>query len=81
VRRQRAALKRYLRSGETSIGEVLCDPPEFAATARLSDLLLAVPGYGEARVRHLLEKSRISPMRTVGALSRRQREELSRLIG
>jgi hypothetical protein len=80
VRRQRAEIKRALRTGEVSIAELLVGSPEFLLSARLSQILLAVPGYGQVRVNRLLKRCRISPLKTIGGLSERQCEELARAL-
>ncbi len=80
VRRQRAEIKRELRSGGISIARLVISPPEFLLTARLSQILLAVPGHGQVRVNRLLKRCRISPLKTIGGLSERQREELARAL-
>lgn len=77
VRQQRAEIKRALRSGEVSIGELMVAPPDFLLTAQLSEILLAVPGYGQVRVSRLLKRCRISPVKAIGTLSERQRRELA----
>jgi hypothetical protein len=76
VRQRRAELKQAIRVGEMSIVSILGNPPEWVLTAPLSQMLLAVPGYGQARVSHLLERCRISPLKTIGALSERQQREV-----
>lgn len=76
VRRRRAETKRALRSGRAEVAELLRSPPPFLLKARLGEILLAVPGYGEVRVNRLLKRQRISPMKTIGGLSERQRSEL-----
>jgi hypothetical protein len=81
VRRERAELKRALRSGAVDIAELLIGPPGFLLSARLSQILLAAPGYGQVRVDRLLKRCRISPLKTIGGLSERQREELARALG
>jgi guanylate kinase len=80
VRQQRAELKQSLRRGEMSIVELLVTPPEFLLTARLSQILLAAPGYGQVRVSRLLKRCRISPLKTIGTLSERQRHELTQAL-
>ena len=40
------------------------------------DLLLAVPKYGRVKVNRILTHCRISPSKTIGGLSERQRNEL-----
>src|SRR3954447_11074362 len=76
IRTRRARLKRDLKAGRTSIHGLLLDPPEFLQTAKVFDLLLAVPKYGRVKVNRILTQCRISPSKTVGGLSERQRNEL-----
>lgn len=77
VRQQRAEIKQALRSGNASIRELMVAPPDFLLTAQLSEILLAVPGYGQVRVDRLLKRHRISPRKAIGTLSERQRQELA----
>jgi hypothetical protein len=44
------------------------------------DLLLAVPKYGRVKVNKILSQCRISPSKTLGGLSERQRGELVTLL-
>ena len=76
IRSRRATLKRDLKAGRTSIHNLLLDPPEYLETAKVFDLLLAVPKYGRVKVNRILTQCRISPSKTVGGLSERQRNEL-----
>ena len=46
IRSQRAQLKRDLKAGRHSIQQLLLDPPEYLETAKVFDMLLAVPKYG-----------------------------------
>src|SRR5436305_1311001 len=76
VRSRRAQLKRDLKAGRQPIHELLLKPPEFLETAKVFDLLLAVPKYGRVKVNKILTQCRISPSKTIGGLSERQRAEL-----
>ena len=76
IRTQRAALKRDLKAGRRQIHGLLLDPPEYLLTAKVFDLLLAVPKYGRVKVNRILTQCRISPSKTIGGLSERQRGEL-----
>ena len=76
IRTRRASLKRDLKAGRTQIHGLLLDPPEFLQTAKVFDLLLAVPKYGRVKVNRILNVCRISPSKTIGGLSQRQRNEL-----
>lgn len=80
VRTKRAALKRDLKGGRRSIHTLLLDPPAFVETAKVFDMLLVVPKYGRVKVNKILTTCRISPSKTIGGLSQRQREELVDLL-
>jgi hypothetical protein len=76
IRTKRAQLKRDLKAGRRSIQELLLNPPEWVETAKVFDMLLAVPKYGRVKVNKILSTCRISPSKTIGGLSERQRSEL-----
>ena len=80
VRTKRAQLKRNLKAGRESIHTLLMDPPEYIETAKVFDMLLAVPKYGRVKVNKILTQCRISPSKTIGGLSQRQRDELVSLL-
>lgn len=80
IRIQRAQLKRDLKSGRRSIHSLLLEPPEYVETAKVFDMLLAVPKYGRVKVNKILSQCRISPSKTLGGLSERQRGELVALL-
>src|SRR6266852_2274176 len=76
---RRAALKKELASGRVRIEDVLAQPPDCAKTAKVQDLLLAVPKVGPARAARFLRRCRIAPSKTVGGMTERQRDELIEL--
>lgn len=80
VRTRRAQLKRDIKAGRESIHALLAVTPEYLETAKVFDLLLAVPKYGRVKVNKVLTQCRISPSKTVGGLSERQREDLIKLL-
>jgi hypothetical protein len=80
IRSRRAQLKRDLKAGRQPIHELLLDPPEYLETAKVFDLMLAVPKYGRVKVNKILSTCRISPSKTIGGLSQRQRTELVELM-
>ncbi|MFN8131622.1 MAG: integration host factor, actinobacterial type [Solirubrobacteraceae bacterium] len=80
IRSRRAQLKRDLKGGRVTIHALLLDPPEFLETAKVFDILLAVPKYGRVKVNKVLTTCRISPSKTIGGLSERQRSELVTLL-
>ena len=76
IRTRRAQLKRDLKAGRAKIHDLLLEPPEYVETAKVFDMLLAVPKYGRVKVNKVLQVCRISPSKTIGGLSERQRAEL-----
>jgi hypothetical protein len=76
IRSKRAQLKRDLKGGKAKIQTLLLDPPDYVMTAKVFDMLLAVPKYGRVKANRILNQCRISPSKTIGGLSERQRAEL-----
>jgi len=76
VRSERARIKEQLRNGQVAITELLVDPPTCVHTAKVLDLVLAVPKYGRVKANKLLERCRVSSSKTVNGLTPRQRKEL-----
>ena len=76
IRTPRAQLKRDLKAGRRSIHDLLLEPPEYVETAKVFDMLMAVPKFGRVKAARFLNQCRISQSKTVGGLSERQRAEL-----
>ena len=76
IRVRRAKLKKDLKDGQARIEEILRDPPEYVSTAKVFDMLMAVPKFGRVKAGRFLNTCRISQSKTVGGLSERQRTEL-----
>ena len=76
IRVKRAKLKKDLKSGALSIEQILAEPPEYVSTAKVFDMLMAVPKFGRVKSLRMLNQCRISQSKTVGGLSDRQRHEL-----
>ena len=81
VRSQRATLKNDLKKGKAGIAGILASPPEFVLTAKVVDLLMAAPKCGRVKSAKIMEQCRISPSKTVGGLSERQRRDLLAFFG
>jgi len=81
IRVRRARLKRDLKEGGAKIDEILREPPKYVETAKVFDILMAVPKFGRVKAARLLNQCRISQSKTVGGLSDRQRGELIALFG
>ena len=80
IRVQRAQLKKDLKAGAVSMEQILRDPPECVETAKVIDILIAVPKFGRVKAARFLNQCRISQSKTVGGLSERQRAELMGLL-
>jgi len=80
IRVRRAQLKKDLKDGRAQIEAVLLDPPDWVETAKVFDMLMAVPKLGRVKAARLLNSCRISQSKTVGGLSERQRAELVSLF-
>ena len=76
IRVRREKLKKDLKTGSIRIEQILSDPPEFVSTAKVFDILMAVPKFGRVKASRFLNQCRISQSKTVGGLSERQRAEL-----
>ena len=77
IRALRAQLKRDLKARRVSIGALLLDPPPYLETAKVFDMLLALPKVGSVKATRILHSCRVSPSKTFGGLSERQRTELA----
>jgi hypothetical protein len=80
IRVKRAQLKKDLKDSRVQIEAILLDPPEWVETAKVFDMLMAVPKLGRVKAARLLNSCRISQSKTVGGLSERQRAELVSLF-
>lgn len=80
VRSERARLKRRLAEGTLELSSVITDPPPCARTARVYELLLALPKVGPAKANRWLSRCRIAPSKTLAGLTDRQRRELLELL-
>jgi hypothetical protein len=80
IRVRRARLKKELKSGDIRVEDVLADPPDYVGTAKVFDMLMAVPKFGRVKAARFLNQCRISQSKTVSGLSERQRQELVDLL-
>lgn len=76
IRTQRKNLKLDLKTGRSQVSGLILDPPEWIQTMKLFDLMIAVPKLGRTKVNRILTQCRISPSKTIGGLSERQRGEI-----
>jgi hypothetical protein len=80
IRVRRAKLKKDLKAGTVHIEGILERPPAYVETAKVFDMLMAVPKFGRVKAARFLNQCRISQSKTVGGLSERQRAELVGLL-
>lgn len=81
IRSERKRIKAQIASGELRVADILANPPEDLATFKLFELLKAMPKFGPIKARHVMMQFRISQNKTVGGLSPRQRQELTKHFG
>lgn len=82
VRSFRARLKRRIKdhgkeAGKVEVAWQLVDPHPLLTTMKIRGLLIACPGIGSTKADRILRECRISPSRTIGGLTARQRLELA----
>jgi hypothetical protein len=80
VRTARAKLKKDLAAGNADLAPLIVNPPEFAASAKVVDLLVSLPKIGQVRAQQILGRARIAPSKTLGGLTSRQRGELVKQV-
>jgi hypothetical protein len=80
IRTYRAQLKIDIKAGRKDVVKLLSTPPEKIETMKVFDLLLAVPKIGRTKITKMLNTCRMSPSKTVGGMSERQRQELIALL-
>jgi len=76
IRAARARLKRNISKGSTDPAVLILDPPSEIHTAKVVDLLLAIPNLGRVRTGRALNRAGIPSSETVGGLNARQRRNL-----
>ena len=81
VRLARAALKRRVSAGETTVTDVILQCPWEAQTMAVGDLLVSQRRWGDIRCRKFLAKLPMSEKKTIGSLTKRQRERLASALG
>jgi len=77
IRTKRAELKRDMKAGRVRARDVLLDPPEWADTMKVVNLLLAAPKLGRVKATAILRRADVSPSKTLSGLSTRQRAALA----
>jgi S13-like H2TH domain len=77
ARRKRAELKEQLKSGRTSLRELLDRThDEIVGKMKVSTVLESLPGVGRVRARKMMERLDISESRRMRGLGSKQKENL-----
>lgn len=80
IRTRRAQFKRDLKARRKSAHDAILEPSDWLETMKLFDLILAMPKYGRVKTNKILVQCRISPSKTIGGLSQRQRAEVVSML-
>lgn len=83
IRSRRAEVKRDVKRDRDPrpLVDQLRAPHEDFETMKVFDALLAMPKIGRVKANKFLQVARVSPSKTIGGLSYRQRSELMALLG
>ena len=81
IRLARAAFKRMIAEGELSAATLILENPEAVRRWTVSELLLSQRRWGSTRCRKFLERNGVSELKTIGALTERQRRLLAAQLG
>lgn len=81
VRSARARVKRRIKAAEpaqaiATVIDLAATPPPFMESMKIGDLLIVTPTIGRVKRDRLLHHARVSPSKTIGGLSSRQRAEI-----
>ena len=76
ARHARAVLREKIKSGKTTLQEVLDSDDPIACRMKVSALIESLPGYGKAKAAKIMDELGISATRRVKGLGARQREQL-----
>ena len=76
ARKARAELKANLKAGKVAIKDVLESTDDVVKKTKVSAVLMALPGYGKARVAKLMDECGIQDNRRIGGLGSNQKAAL-----
>jgi len=80
VRLARAALKRSVTEGGTTVGTIILACPWQASSMPIAELLLSQRRWGATRSSRFLADLGITETKTVGSLTDRQRQMLAAMV-
>ena len=65
-----------MKARKESALDLILEPPDYIESMKVQDLMLAIPKYGKVKTNKTLQLAKISPSKTVGGMTDRQRTEL-----
>lgn len=77
IRSARKTLKLDVKAKRVSMADVLLAPPAEVASMKVGELLRSVPQFGPVKTDKWLRRRMISPSKTFGGMTERQRGELA----
>lgn len=80
ARRDRAQVRRFLRSGHLGMAELLASDVPAHRRMRVREALESLPSVGPVRSTQIMSLVGIAPTRRIQGLSSRQRDELVELV-
>lgn len=80
IRSARAADKKRMKKRELDPRTILDNPPIYWETARVADLIRAIPGVGHTKVERMLRTLHISASKTLVGMTDNQRSRLRESI-
>lgn len=81
ARKSRSELLAALKSGTTSMTEVLAREDDVAKKTKVTAAVKALPGYGPAKAAAVLAQAGIPDTRRIGGLGEQQRRRLTEALG
>jgi hypothetical protein len=86
IRITRARTKREIRekpsktASRNAAAQLLTEPPSHMRTMKILDLLVSVKSIGRVKANRILVRARVSPSKTLGGMTSRQRDELATVL-
>ena len=82
IRIVRAEIKRQVKAGTVDVVALVLDPPADLRSMKVASLLEALPMVGRQKAAAWLRRAGVSPVKSLGGLTPRQRAALSeQLVG
>lgn len=80
IRSARAAWKKDVKAGRRDPMPFLIEPPSEFETMKIYAALLAMPKIGRTKAQTILRITRVSPAKTLGGMTARQRAEVVSMV-